>query len=74
MPDAEEMPNTPGVLGDGILQDGVDSCAERRAAIREANARRQQDDAYKAVQRGQERAEKARWQAGPRKPAVPREG
>ncbi len=74
MPDAEEMPNTPGVLGDGILQDGVDPGAARRTAIREANARRQQDVAHKAVQRGQERAEKARRQAGPRKPAAPREG
>jgi len=74
MPEDEEMPNTPGVLGDGIPQDGVDPGAARRAAIREANARRQQDEAHKAVQRGQERAEKARWQAGPRKPAPPREG
>ncbi len=74
MPDAEEMPNTPGVLGDGIPQDGVDPGAAHRTAIREANARRQQDDAHKAVQRGQDRAEKARRQSGPRKPSAPREG
>jgi len=74
MPDAEEMPNTPGVLGDGVLQDGVDPVATRRTAIREANARRQQDDAHKAVQRGQDRAEKARRRAGPQEPATPREG
>ncbi len=74
MPDAEEMPNTSGILGDGIPQDGVDPGTARRTAIREANARRQQDDAHKAVQRGQERAEKARRRADPRKPAAPREG
>ncbi len=74
MPDAEEMPNTPGVLGDGVLQDGRDNGAARRTAIREANARRQQDDAHKAVQRGQDRAEKARRRAGPQEPAAPREG
>ncbi len=74
MPDAEEMPNTPGILGDGILENGVDPGAARRTAIREANARRQQDDAHKAVQRGQERAEKARRRVDPRKQAAPPEG
>jgi len=70
----EETPRTPGWLGDGILENGVDQGAARRAAIREANARRQQDDAHKAVQRGQDRAEKARRRAGPQEPATPREG
>jgi len=74
MPEDEETLSAPGALGDGIPQDGVDPGAARRTAIREANARRQQGEAHKAVQRGQERAEKARRQAGPRKPAAPREG
>ncbi len=65
MPEDEETLSAPGVLGDGIPQDGVDPGAARRAAIREANARRQQDEAARAVQRGQERAEKARRQAAP---------
>ncbi len=64
MPEDEETLSAPGVLGDGIPQDGVDPGSDRRAAIREANARRQQDDAHKAVQRGQDRAEKARRRAG----------
>ena len=55
MPDDEEMPNTPGVLGDGILQDGRDPGAARRTVIRDANARRQQDEVARAVQRGQDR-------------------
>ncbi len=74
MPEDEEMLNTPGVLGDGILENGVDPCDARRTAIRAANTRRQQAEADRAVQRGQARAEKARWQAGPWKPAAPREG
>ncbi len=60
MPEDEETLSAPGVLGDGIPQDGVDPGSDRRAA----NARRQQDDAHKAVQRGQDRAEKARRRAG----------
>jgi len=74
MPEDEETPAEPGVLGDGIPQDGVDPGSARRTAIRDANARRQQDDAHKAVQRGQDRAEKARRRAGPQEPAAPREG
>jgi len=41
MPEDEETPSTPGWLGDGILENGVDQGAARRVAIREANARRQ---------------------------------
>ncbi len=41
MPEDEDTPRTPGWLGDAILQNGVDQGATRRAAIREANARRQ---------------------------------
>jgi len=71
MPEDEEMLNTPGGLGDGILENGVDPCAARRTAIREANARRQQAEADRAAQRGQDRAESPHRQAGPRKPAAP---
>jgi len=42
MPEDEETPSTPGWLGDGILENGVDQGAARRVAIREVNARRQQ--------------------------------
>ncbi len=71
MPEDEEMPNTPGVLGDGILENGVDQGAARRAAIREANARRQQTEADRAAQRDQARAESPHRQTGPRRPAAP---
>jgi len=63
MPEDEETPTTPGWLGDGILQNGVDAGAGRRAAIREANVRRQQAEADRAAQRGQERAEKTHRQS-----------
>jgi len=63
MPEDEETLSAPGALGDGIPQDGVDPGAARRTAIREANARRQQADAHKAVQKSQERAEKTHRQS-----------
>jgi len=34
MPEDDETPRTPGWLGDGILQNGVDQGATRRSAIR----------------------------------------
>jgi len=58
MPEDEETPGAPGWLGDGILQDGLDPGAARRTVIREANARRQQAEADKAAQKGQDRAQR----------------
>ncbi len=64
MPEDEvETHRTPGWLGDSILQNGVDQGAARRTVIRDANARRQQADAHKAVQKSQERAEKTHRQS-----------
>lgn len=74
MPEDEEMPNTPGVLGDGILENGVDQGAARRAAIREANARRQQTEADREARRGQERAERPQRATVPGKPPTPLRG
>ncbi len=74
MPEDEETPAGPGRLGEGVLQDGQDPGAARRAAIRGANARRQQAEADRAARKGQDRAEIPHWQTGPRKPAAPREG
>ncbi len=58
MPEDEETPGAPGWFGDGILENGQNPGAVRRAAIREANARRQQAEAARAAQKGQERAER----------------
>ncbi len=74
MPEDEEMANTQGVLGDGILQDGRDHGAAWRAALRETNARRQQAEADREAQKGQARAESPHRHAGPRKPAAPLRG
>jgi len=71
MPEDEETPRTPGWLGDGILQNGVDQGAARRAAIREANARRQQAEADRAAQKGQERAERPQRATVPGKTPTP---
>ncbi len=72
--DEEDTLRTPGWLGDGILQNGVDSGATRRAAIREANARRQQAEADRAAQKGQERADRPQRATVPGKPAPPLRG
>jgi len=74
MPDDEETPHTPGWLGDGILQNGVDQGAARRAAIREANARRQQAEVDRVAQKGQDRAERPQRATVPGKPAPPLRG
>ncbi len=58
MPEDEETPSTSGWFADGILENGRDPGAVRRAAIRETNARRQQAEADKVAQRGQDRAER----------------
>jgi len=71
MPEDEETPSTPGALGDGILQNGLDLGAARRAVIREANARRQQAEADKAAQKGQDRAERPQRATVPGKPPTP---
>jgi len=71
MPEDEETPRAPGVLGDGILQDGQDSGAARRTAIREANARRQQAEADRAAQKSQDRAQRPQRGTVPGKPAAP---
>jgi len=70
----EETSRTPGWLGDGILQNGVDLCAARRAAIREANARRQQAEADRVARKGQERADRPQRVTVPGKPAPPLRG
>ncbi len=69
MPEDEETPRTPGWLGEGILQNGVDAGAGRRAQVREANARRQHQEADRAAQRGQDRAERPQRVTVPGKPA-----
>lgn len=74
MPEDEETPRAPGWLGEGILVDGVDPGAARRAAIREANARRQQAEVDRVAQRGQERAERPQRATVPGKPAPPLRG
>ncbi len=58
MPEDEETPGAPGWFADGILENGQDPGAVRRATIRETNARRQQNEADRAAQRGQERKER----------------
>ncbi len=68
MQEDEETPSTPGWLGDGILQNGVDPGSARRAVIRETNARRQQAEADRATQKGQDRAEKPQRVTVPGKP------
>ena len=67
----EEMPSTPGWFGEGILQNGVDQGATRRAAIREANAVRRQAELDTAALRAQERAERLAARPPVRKPAPP---
>jgi len=74
MPEDEEMLNTPGVLGDGILENGVDPGAACRAAIRETNARRQQAEADREARKGQDRAERPQRATVPGKPPTLREG
>ncbi len=74
MQEDEETPSTPGWLGDGILQNGVDQGATRRAAIREANARRQQAEVDRAAQKGQDRAQRPQRATVPGKPAPPLRG
>ncbi len=59
----------PGWLGDGILENGVDQGAARRAAIRDANTRRRQAEAHKDAQKGQDRAERPQRVTVPGKPA-----
>ncbi len=71
MPEDEDTPRTPGWLGDGILENGVDLGAARRAAIREANARRQQAEADRVAQRGQDRAERPQRATVPGQPPTP---
>ncbi len=74
MPEDEETPRTPGWLGDGILENGVDPCAARRAAIRVHNACRQQAEVDRAAQKGQERAERPQRATVPGKPPTPLRG
>ncbi len=74
MPEDEETPSTPGWLGEGILQNGVDAGAGRRTAIREANARRQQAEADRVAQRGQDRAERPQRATVPGTPPTPLRG
>ncbi len=74
MPEDEDTPRAPGWLGDGILQNGVDLGAARRAALREANTRRQQAEAHREAQKGQDRAERPQRATVPGKPAPPRGG
>jgi len=74
MQEETETPRTPGWLGEGILVDGRDPGAMRRAAIRETNARRQQAEAGRAAQRGQDRAQRPQRGTVPGKPAAPLRG
>ena len=74
MPEDEETPSTPGWLGAGVLVDGRDPGAARRAEIRETNARWQRAEADRAAQRGQERAEANRCQSGSGAATRPPEG
>lgn len=59
------------ILGDSILHDGVDPGAVRRAVIRDANTRRQQDEERRAAQKRQDRAREARRARAPQRPATP---
>ncbi len=74
MPEDEETPGAPGWFADGILENGQDPGAVRRAAIREQNARRQQAEADRVAQRGQDRAERPQRVTVPGKPAAPLRG
>ncbi len=74
MQDDEETPRTPGWLGDGILVDGQDPGSARRAAIREANARRQQAEVDRVARKGQDRAERPQRATVPGKPPTPLRG
>ena len=74
MQEEEETPGAPGWFADGILENGVDQGATRRAAIRETNARRQQADADKVAQRGQDRAERPQRGTVPGRPPTPLRG
>jgi len=74
MPEGEETPRTPGWFGDGILENGVDPGAARRAVIRDANVRRQQAEADREAQRGQDRAERPQRATVPGKPPTPLRG
>ncbi len=74
MPDDEETPGGPGWFADGILENGQDPGAVRRAAIREQNARRQQAEADRVAQKGQDRAERPQRATVPGKPAPPLRG
>ncbi len=74
MQEDEETPRAPGWLGDGILQDGRDPGAVRRAVIRETNARRQQAEADREARKGQDRAESPQRATVPGKPAPPLRG
>ncbi len=74
MPEDEETPRAPGWLGEGILVDGQDPGAVRRAVIREANARRQRAEVDRTARKGQERAERPQRATVPGKPAPPLRG
>jgi len=58
----------------GILVDGQDPGALRRATIRKANARRQQAEVDRTARKGQERAERPQRATVPGKPALPLRG
>jgi len=60
MPEDEETPRTPGWFGDGILENGVDLGAARRAAIRAHNAARQAQEAARDTQKAHQREEEGR--------------
>ncbi len=74
MPEDEETPGAPGWLGDGILENGRDPGAVRRAAIREQNARRQRTEVDRAAQKGQDRAERPQRVTVPPEAAHPAQG
>ncbi len=69
MPEDEETPRAPGWLGEGILVDGQDPGAVRRAVIRDANACRQRAEADRVARKGQERADRPQRATVPGKPA-----
>ncbi len=70
MTDSDTETLTVGLeLGEALLVNGVDAGAARRAAIREANTRRQQAEADRAVRKGQERAGRPQRVTVPGKPA-----
>ncbi len=56
------------------MQNGVDQGAARRARVREANARRQQAEADREAQKGQDRAERPQRATVPGKPPTPLRG